>query len=161
MFEPLAYQVLLVEDNEDDVLLLRQAFRKAGFRGQLGIARDGAEAFAYLRGDGGFADRTRPPWPDVVPLDLNMPRMNGHEVLQTVRAEPAWDDLRILVLSASNLPADASRARAPGADGYVLKPNRLDDLVKFAGALHLWLETSSGACARAKEGPDALSAYLV
>ncbi len=161
MSEPLAYHVLLVEDNEDDVFLMRQAFRKAGIPGRLGAVEDGAEALAYLRGEGAFADRIRHPWPDVVLLDLNMPRMNGFEVLESVRAVPAWDHLAVYVFSASNLPADVRRARALRANGYVLKPNRHDDLVRFAGALHDWLGTARETRANASEGKGALAAYLV
>lgn len=161
MSEPLTYHVLLVEDNADDVFLMRQALRKARVPCRLATAGDGLEALAYLRGEGAFADRSGHPWPDVVLLDLNMPRLNGFEVLQAARAERDWDALAIYVLSASNLPADVRRARALGADGYVLKPNRLDDLIKFAGALHAWLEAAREARARAAEDRGALSAYLV
>lgn len=100
---------------------------------------DGMEAMAYLRGEGEYADRERFPLPDVLLLDLNMPRMNGFETLAALRAEERWGLLPVYVLSASNLPADILRAHKLGANGYVLKPSRVDELVAFAGALHRWL----------------------
>lgn len=131
--------MLLAEDNADDVFLMQQAFRKAGIPSRLHAVRDGQEAMAYLKGEGEFADRTRHPAPDLLLLDLNMPRMNGFEVLQALRGDATWNLLPIYVLSASNLPGDVRRAHDLHANGYVVKPNRIDDLVAFAAALQQWL----------------------
>jgi CheY-like chemotaxis protein len=137
-----AFKVLLAEDNADDVLLMRHAFRKAGVPGQLEAVCDGVEAMAYLRGKAEYGDRERFPSADVLLLDLNMPRMNGFEVLQALRGDELFGLLPVFVLSASNLPADILRAHKLGANGYVLKPSRVDELVAFAGALHGWLRFS-------------------
>lgn len=82
MSAPETFHVLLAEDNADDVLLMRQAFRKAGSPSLLHAVADGVEALAYLRGEGDFSDRTLHPWPDAILIDLNMPRLNGLEFLQ-------------------------------------------------------------------------------
>ena len=118
---------------------MRQAFRKAGVAIGLTAVHDGEDALAYLRGEGAYADRTLHPLPHALLLDLNMPRMNGFEVLSALRADPLWDGLAIYVLSASNLPADIRLAHRLRANGYLVKPNRVDELVSIAGALQAWL----------------------
>lgn len=122
---------------------MEQAFRKAGVPSLLHTVGDGQEALAYLRGEGAYADRARFPFPDAVLLDLNMPNLDGFEVLQALRSEPAWNSLPVFVLSASNVPADVRRAHALHANAYIVKPSRLDELVAFAGALQQWLRFTS------------------
>src|SRR4051812_39595766 len=91
--------VLLVEDNIDDVLLTRRAFRKAGVHATLQMAGDGDEAVAYLRGDGAYADRIAHPVPSLVLLDWKLPRRSGREVLQWVRQQPQFVALPVVVLT--------------------------------------------------------------
>jgi chemotaxis family two-component system response regulator Rcp1 len=133
------FQILLAEDNADDVFLMEQAFRKAAVPSRLHAVQDGLEALAYLRGEDVYADRGRFPVPDLLLLDLNMPRLNGFEVLETLRADQGWNRLPIFMLSASNLPADVRRAEDLHANAYVVKPNPVDDLVVFATTLQQWL----------------------
>ncbi len=140
-----SFRVLLAEDNEDDVFLMRQAVRKAGVALDLHAVPDGEEALAYLRGAGDYANRALHPLPDALLLDLNMPRLNGFEVLEILRRDPAWNSLPIYVLSASNLPADMRRTQELHANAYIVKPIRVDELATFAAALHLWLGVTVGA----------------
>lgn len=140
-----SFQILLAEDNEDDVFLMRQAVRKAGVPLDIHAVPDGEAALAYLRGEREYADRARHPLPDALLLDLNMPRLNGFEVLEALRAEAAWNWLPVFVLSASNLPADIRRAQDLHANAYVVKPIRVDELAGFAGALHGWMKFTGEA----------------
>ena len=130
--------ILLADDNPDDVFLLQEAFRKAGVRHRVKVVANGLEAVAYLKGDHAYADRNEYPFPDVLLLDLNMPRMNGFEVLEWVRKDHQWRCLVVHVLTASIRDADVSRAYELGANSYLVKPSRLDQLVAFAGALNKW-----------------------
>lgn len=132
------FQLLVAEDNEDDLYLLQQATRKAGMRAQLQRVADGLETIAYLSGEGPYADRTLHPFPDALLLDLNMPRRNGFEVLEWIRAQPGVRRLIVHVFTASARQADAVRAYELGANSYVVKPIRLDELVAFVSALDQW-----------------------
>jgi len=131
-------EVLLAEDNADDVFLLREAFRKAALACELHVVTDGLEALEYLKGQGAFADRAAHPFPDLLLLDLNMPRMNGFEVLEWIRHDPFCKRMAVHVLSASAWQADIERASDLCANSYVVKPTRLDELVAFVTALHNW-----------------------
>lgn len=131
-------KILIAEDNPDDVVLLEHALKKAGLRTQLSVVADGVEAVAYLKGEGAFADRVRHPFPDIFLLDLNMPRLNGFEVLQWVRANPRCSRLMVHVLTASSRDSDVQKAYELHANSYTVKPSRLDELVAFLVALHNW-----------------------
>lgn len=130
--------LLVAEDNSDDVFLLKEAFQKSHVSLVFHAVRDGLEAMAYLKGDGAFADRGSYPLPDVLLLDLNMPRCNGFEVLEWLRQQPGLKTIATHVLTASARPADVQRAYDLGARSYLVKPTRIDDLIAFAAALHAW-----------------------
>ena len=130
--------ILLVEDNGDDVLLIRRAFRQAGAAAALRVVGDGDAAVAYLQGSGAFADRTAHPLPRLVLLDLKLPRRSGLEVLQWLRAEPALRTLLVVVLTSSGERADVDRAYALGANSYLVKPVDYDNLLRMAAALDLY-----------------------
>jgi CheY-like chemotaxis protein len=130
--------ILAADDNTDDLFLLQQAFRKAGVESHLHTVSDGLEAQAYLAGRNGYADRSAHPFPDVVLLDLNMPRMSGFDVLSWVRSDRRLGSTVVHVLTASARECDARRAYELHANSYVIKPTRLDELVAFVKTLHLW-----------------------
>jgi CheY-like chemotaxis protein len=130
--------ILVAEDNTDDVFLLEQAFRKAGVTSRLCAVNDGVDAVAYLKGEGRYGDRSEYPCPDVLLLDLNMPRMNGFEVLEWVRHDERYRLLVVYVLTASARESDMEQAYAQHANGFIVKPNRLDELVALVAALHQW-----------------------
>ena len=130
--------ILVAEDNPDDFFLLKQAARKATVTSSLHAVCDGYEALAYLNGDGPYSDRIAYPWPDLLLLDLNMPRVNGFEVLEWLRKQPSRGRLIVYVLTSSCRIEDVRRAYDLGANSYVMKPARLDDLIAFVTALHTW-----------------------
>jgi len=130
--------ILLAEDNPDDIFILREAFRKAGVKHLIHETCDGADAMAYLKGDGSYADRLQHPFPDLLLLDLNMPRMNGFEVLEWLRQDEQCRRLVVHVLTASCREADVEHAYQLGANSYLLKPGRMDELVALVTALEHW-----------------------
>ena len=120
--------VLYVEDSADDFVLLKLASRKCGTPFSLQRARDGEEALAYLSGTGDYADRDEHPFPDLVLLDLKMPRLDGFEVLQWLRANPDTRSLPVVVLAGSSFRADVRRALELGANSYATKPATFNEL---------------------------------
>jgi CheY-like chemotaxis protein len=134
----IALIILVADDNEDDAFLLQEAFKKAGVANRLLVVGDGLEAVAYLKGDGVYSDRAAHPYPDVLLLDLNMPRMNGFEVLEWLRKDSQCRRLVVHVLTASCRDEDVRRAYDLHANSYVMKPTRVDELVAFAATLHQW-----------------------
>jgi CheY-like chemotaxis protein len=135
---PQLRHILVAEDNEDDVFLLCQALRKVPNPAELHIVNNGAEAVSWLEGCGNYGDRKKFPAPDVLLLDLNMPKLNGFEVLAWIRASPEWGRLTVHVLTASSREKDVRQAYDLHANSYILKPTRLDELVAFMVALHDW-----------------------
>ncbi len=132
--------ILYVEDEENDVLLLKIAFKQAKVDWPLAIAVDGREAVDYLFGSDRFADREKHPFPHLVLLDLNLPRLSGLEVLQEVRQQPQWTALPIIVFSSSDQQSDRDKAQALGATDYIVKPSGMHSFVEFAARLkQRWL----------------------
>lgn len=128
--------ILLVEDDANDVVLVKRAFKQAKVANPLQVARDGEEAVAYLAGAGEFADRERFPLPAIILLDLKMPRKSGLEVLEWLRAQPGLKRLPVVVLTSSKENRDINRAYELGANSYLIKPvsfNNLTEMVKTLG----------------------------
>ena len=125
-------EILLVEDSEPDILLTQEAFAEAQVKNRLHVARDGDEAIDFLRRQGEHADAPRP---DVILLDINMPRKNGLEVLTELKADPQLASIPVLMLTTSQADTDISDAYARHASGYVIKPvgfeNFLDAIRAF------------------------------
>ena len=133
--------LLLVEDNEDDVFLMKRALNSAHVINPLLVAEDGQEAVDYLSGAGKFADRTKYPLPAVVFLDLKLPFLSGHDVLTWIRRQKDLDTLVVIVLTSSNEPSDLTRCYALGANSYVVKPPTPEQLEDLAKAFKwYWLE---------------------
>lgn len=109
--------ILLVEDNEGDILVTQRAFRDKS--SNLAIAHDGVEALAYLSKQGVFADAFNP---DLILLDLNMPRMDGKIFLETVKQDDRFKHIPVVVLTSSNAPADIRECYQRYASCYILKP---------------------------------------
>jgi CheY-like chemotaxis protein len=115
-----ALSVLLVDDSDDDRLFVGRALRKSpGFK-VIAEVCDGEAAISYLAGEGKFADREKYPYPDVLFLDLKLPKKTGHEVLEWLQAE-ASRKLPVIVLSGSFLPQDVTRSRELGAVAHFKK----------------------------------------
>ncbi len=138
MDTPSSFSILVAEDNVDDLFLLKQAFKKAGIAKPFQAVCDGYEVVAYLQGEGVYADRKLYPFPDLLLLDLNMPCRNGFEVLEWIRSSPHCSRLMVHVITASIRQADVNRVYALGANSYIVKPTRLDELVGFIATLHAW-----------------------
>jgi two-component system, chemotaxis family, response regulator Rcp1 len=119
-------EILLVEDNPGDVRLTREALRDSGVLNNLNVACDGVEALAYLEREGAFVDAIRP---DVILLDLNLPRMDGREVLSAIKRSPRLKNIPVVILSSSEAEKDILRAYDLHANCYVTKPMDLDRFV--------------------------------
>ena len=132
--------ILLVEDDETDVLLLRNAFRNARVANPLIEVSDGHAAIQYLSGAGAYEDRIRYPSPFLMLLDLRLPKLSGFEVLAWIRDQTALAELIVVVLTGSDYLPDASRARELGANSYLVKPASFKELVEtIKGIIARWL----------------------
>jgi CheY-like chemotaxis protein len=125
-----AETILLAEDDSDDVLFIGMAFEQAGFKSPLVVVNDGTQAIEYLKGNGIYADRARFPNPTLLVLDLHLPRASGFEVLEWIRQRPEWMALPIIILTSSINGADMKRAYDLGANFFLSKPVKFDDLVQ-------------------------------
>jgi CheY-like chemotaxis protein len=124
------HSILLVEDDPNDRLLLQLAFNRIGVLDPLSVVDNGAEALAYLRGEGRFSDRTRFPYPSFMMTDLKMPGVDGFAVLAYLKENPEWSITPTIVLSASSDPDDIRLAYALGANSYIVKPVDLEELFR-------------------------------
>ena len=120
--------VLYVEDEENDYALLKLAAKRCGTPFALQYAADGDQAIAYLNGAGAYADREEYPFPDLVLLDLKMPRLDGFEVIRWIRDNPLTKTLPVVVLAGSSFRADIRRALELGANSYAAKPAKFEEL---------------------------------
>ena len=127
--------ILLVDDNPHDVVLIRLAFRRVGIIDTIHLVKDGDEAMRYIRGEGAYADRHQFPVPTLVLLDLKMPQTSGFDVLRWIREQPALAGVVIVVMSGSKNDADIDRAYALGANSYLIKPSRFEEMVKMMETL--------------------------
>ena len=132
--------ILLADDLEDDVLLIRRAFKKGNIHNPVHVVRDGEEAIAYLKGEGKYANRDEYPLPDLMLLDLQMPLKDGFEVLRWVRQQPGLAGLRIVVLTSSEDLRDVNEAYRLGANSFLVKPLEFENFVETSMFLkHYWL----------------------
>lgn len=133
--------LLLVEDNEDDVFLMKRALQSARIVNPMRVVEDGQEALDYLGGSGKFADRDQYPLPAVVFLDLKLPFISGHDVLAWIRQQKEFESLVVIVLTSSNEAKDLSRCYSLGANSYLVKPPTPEQLEDLAKAFKwYWLE---------------------
>ena len=132
--------ILLAEDQEIDVFLMRRALKKAAVVNPIFVACDGQEAIDYLEGAGPYADRKTYPLPALLVVDLKMPRMDGFDVLAWLQSHAAFDALPTVVLSGSGLEEDVLKAKGLGAADYRVKPNEPAALTEIVHQLHSrWL----------------------
>jgi two-component system, chemotaxis family, response regulator Rcp1 len=118
--------ILLVEDNPGDVRLTREALREGKVRNHLYVAADGVEALRFLRREGEHADAVRP---DLILLDLNLPKKDGREVLEEIKGDPALRSIPVVVLTSSQAEQDICRAYDLHANCYVTKPVDLEQFI--------------------------------
>jgi CheY-like chemotaxis protein len=130
-------EILLVEDNPGDVRLTREALQEAKVRNHLAVATDGVEALAYLRRETPYEDAVRP---DLVLLDLNLPRKDGREVLAAIKADPDLKRLPVVVLTTSTAQQDIHESYDLYANCYITKPVDLDQFLAIVTSIEdFWL----------------------
>ena len=136
-------RVLIAEDDPSDIFLIQRAFDIAQISAVLHFVRDGQEAIDYLEGEASFSDRTAYPLPDLMLLDLKMPRLNGFDVLSWLRQKPGLRRLLVAVLTSSDQPNDINRAYDLGANSYLLKPHGTNELTELVKRVQkYWLESN-------------------
>lgn len=126
-------EILLVEDDPGDVLMTREAFADNEVANRLHVVNDGVEALQFLRREGRYADA---PVPDLVLLDLNLPRMDGREVLATVKDDHVLRNIPVVVLTTSELEDDVLRSYALHANAYVTKPVDFERFIEVVRKIH-------------------------
>ncbi len=130
--------ILQVEDDENDVFLLRHVFERTGIPCPLQVVADAEGAFQYLAGDGVCADRKKCPLPCLVLLDLKLRGRDGFEVLKWIRGHPALKKLVVVVFSSSGLKEDINLAYELGANSYIVKPTQMPELMEIGQLLKGW-----------------------
>lgn len=137
--------VLLVEDNPDDEALTIRSLRKANVANDIDVVRDGKEAIEYLFREGDHADRDPPHMPGLVLLDLKLPKLDGIEVLQRLRADPRTRFIPVVILTSSSEDDDVVRSYESGANSYVRKPVDFSDFADAVAQLGLyWMILNEG-----------------
>ena len=136
--EPSLPLVLVAEDSAHDRIIIEEAFREAGIAATLRFVEDGEELLDYLQRRGRYAGGDGvAPWPAVVLLDINMPKVNGHEAMRAIRADPLLRELPVVALSTSDSPKQIAQAYAVGVNSFLTKPPRFPAFVElirlFAG----------------------------
>jgi len=133
----MAIQVLLVEDSPGDVRLTQEALREANLAVKLHVAADGVEAMSFLRREGLHADAPRP---DLILLDLNLPRMDGREVLAHIKADASLKTIPTIILTTSEAEADIVKSYQLQANSYLSKPVQLDQFENLVRSINdFWL----------------------
>ena len=130
-------EILLVEDNPGDVRLTIEAFKEAKVHNRLEVVRDGVEAIAFLRKERDYANRERP---DLILLDLNLPKKNGHEVLAEIKEDPNLKTIPVIILTTSKAEQDIHKTYKLHANCYITKPVDLDHFITVIQSIkHFWL----------------------
>jgi len=129
-------EILIVEDNEADVFLTYEALHDAKITNTLSVVTNGEDAIAYLRREGKYAEAARP---DIIFLDLNLPGMNGHEVLAGIKADPNLRAIPVIVMSGSHAEGDISQAYDEQVAAYIVKPASHEEyLTAIRAVKDLW-----------------------
>ena len=125
-------EILLVEDNEGDVGLIEEVFEEAKIRNNIHVAEDGEEAILFLHGEGKFSGSPRP---DIILLDLNLPKKDGREVLKEIKEDNNLKNIPVVILTTSNAEKDILRAYDLHANAYITKPLDFDQFIKVVGSI--------------------------
>jgi CheY-like chemotaxis protein len=134
--------ILLVEDLENDIFLIRRALTQAHLTNPVHVVRDGEEAVEYLSGTGKYSNRDEYPLPGLILLDLKMPRMDGFQLIEWIRGQPGLNGIVVLVLTSSDRLRDVNRAYALGANSFLVKPIDFEQFVNLGNLLRkYWIKT--------------------
>ena len=125
-------EILLVDDNPADIRIMQEALKDARVANRLHAARDGIECMAFLHKEGPYKQAPRP---DLILLDLNMPRKGGLEVLTEIKADADLRGIPVVILTSSKEEGDVARSYELQANGYVVKPVDLDDFIEVVGGI--------------------------
>jgi len=129
-------EILLVEDNPADVRMTVEALKDCRVSNKLSVVEDGEQALSFLRNDNGYTERTRP---DLILLDLNLPRKDGHEVLAEIKADPDLRKIPVVVLTTSENERDVRKAYDLNANCYITKPGGLEQFVSVMKSIqYFW-----------------------
>jgi CheY-like chemotaxis protein len=139
--------ILVVEDDENDMALIRRTLTNACIPNPRQFLGTGEEAVNYLAGKGAYSDREKYPLPALVLLDLKLPAMHGFEVLKWIRAHTDFKDLRVVVLTSSNNLRDVREAYRLGANSFLVKPLEFENIASLFGAIgaQLWKANTRAA----------------
>ncbi|NIM49169.1 MAG: response regulator [Gemmatimonadales bacterium] len=131
-------EILLVEDNPGDIRLTEEAMKEGKMRNNLSVARDGVEAMAFLRREGEYADAPRP---DVILLDLNLPKKDGRSVLAEIKADPTLRRIPVVILTSSKAEEDILNSYDLHANCYVTKPGDLEQFIEVVKSVEdFWVQ---------------------
>lgn len=133
------FTVLLVEDDLNDIFLVKRAFKRAEIPNPLQVVTDGVEAQSYLKGEGKYADRHQFPLPRLIVMDIKMPRKTGFEVLEWIKTDGALKRIPVVIVSSSDNVTDINRAYELGANAYMVKPMDFRSVENlFQSITHYW-----------------------
>ena len=140
--------ILIVEDDENDILLIRRTLVRAGVPNRVASVTSAEAAIAYMAGQDPYCNRDRSPFPGLVLLDLKMPGLNGFDVLTWIRRQPRFTSLRIVVVTSSRDIRDVTRAYHLGADSFLVKPFEFENanaLFNMLNAQGIWCQQTAPA----------------
>jgi CheY-like chemotaxis protein len=133
--------IMVVEDDPNDQFLIVQAFKKNGVTDPIQVVGGGAEAIAYMMGEGKFSDRQKYAYPTFIITDLKMPKGDGFTVLEFLKGNPQWKVIPTIVLSASSDPDDIKKSYMLGASSYHVKPQSQEELQKYLAVINAYWMT--------------------
>lgn len=133
------FVTLMADDDEDDCFLVRSAFEITGTIEKMLIVGDGGELMEYLNREGAFSDPAQSPRPDLILLDLNMPRKDGREALSEIKSDPRFNDIPVVILTTSSEDRDIVFCHGTGAASFITKPVMFEDWVKLVETLPAFL----------------------
>jgi len=135
--------ILIADDSEDDITVIRKAFQKAFIPNPLYAVKSGEEAIAYFKGEGLYSNRDEYPLPDLLLLDLKMPGIDGFDVLRWIRQQPTLSATRVVVLTGSDHIRDVNQAYQLGANSFMVKPGDFENYMEIGKSLEkYWLRQS-------------------
>lgn len=139
--KPTSMTILIADDDTDDRLFMDRALRQSGYTQTIQFVEDGEDLMHYLRRQGRYTEQNAP-WPDLLILDLNMPRKNGFQALSEIKDDPKLRRLPVIVMTTSSADEDVIKTYNLGVNSFVTKPFNFNRLVEMVGALKTyWLDT--------------------